>query len=100
MDRIERVRMVAEQQGVSLAEYLVLHISTAFAMTAEEAGGFVTKSLQKSAYADVDGAAAVQSCIVKGWVGFSPSGRLILVGAGLNLAHAISAELTTPPSGG
>jgi hypothetical protein len=59
MNRLEFVRTVAERNGVSLAEYLVMHISMAFAMTAEEAGGFVTKSLEKSAYENTGGAPAV-----------------------------------------
>lgn len=96
MTRLDRVKAIAGKHGVTLAEYLVLHIATAFVMTPEEAGGFVVKSLAQSPHADPSAGEAVKACLDKKWVGVSATGMLVLAPGGMALAHAIANELTMP----
>jgi hypothetical protein len=84
---------VAEQQGLPLAEYLVLYLGTGFSMSREEAARVVTKSLARSAHMDVNGAAAVQSCLDKGLATVSQANLLVLSHAGIALAYTIANEL-------
>jgi hypothetical protein len=71
MTRLENIRVIAAKRGVSLAEYLLLHIATAFAMTPDEAVGFLTMTLAKTPYADGNGGEALRLCTEKGWVAVS-----------------------------
>jgi hypothetical protein len=94
MTRFERVRAIAAKYDVSLAEYLLVHIATAFAMTPGEAIASLTTMLAKTPYANLDGAEAFKRCAEKGLVTISPAGLLKLTEAGMVLAHAIAIELT------
>jgi hypothetical protein len=96
MNRIELVKKVAEKYGTSLAEYLILHVATAFAMTAQEASGFLVKMLAHSNYASVNCDEAIEACVQKGWVSVSREKRLVLTAEGRALAHKIGGELTQP----
>lgn len=93
MTRIERVRTVAEKHGATLAEYLLLHIAAAFAMTEQEAAVFCSGALSKSNHANTDCHKALQSCLQKGWVVLSPAGRVTLTKTGMAVAHPIADEL-------
>lgn len=96
MTRLERVRIVAEKHGTTLAEYLVLHIATAFAMTDQEAAIFCSGALSKSNYANTDCHKALQSCLEKNWVRLSPAGKVVLTETGMAIAHPIADELMRP----
>jgi hypothetical protein len=99
MTGLDFVRAVSEKHGVLLAEYLVLHIATAFVMTAEETAAFVTTFLARSGTsASVSGLATVQTCIDKGWVALSPAQMLVLTHDGLTLTHLIGNELKARPT--
>jgi hypothetical protein len=96
MTRLDLVRSVAERYGLSVAEYLVLHIAMAFAMTPEEASAFVVKSIAKSAHADGRCHEAVTNCFERRLVKLSSSGMVKLTTEGAVLVQKITTELTTP----
>jgi hypothetical protein len=100
MTRFERVRVIAAKQGVSLAEYLLLHIATAFAMTPDEAVEFLTKTLAKTPYADGNGEEALRLCTENGWVAVSCANFLQLTEEGRAMVHVIAKELTAPTDSG
>jgi hypothetical protein len=86
MTGIDRVRADAERRGLSLPEYLLLHVATEFAMTPEQAAGCITKA------AAVDSQAALESCVQKGWVGVSRTGTLVLTNAGMAARASVVME--------
>ena len=100
MTRFERVREIATKYNATLAEYLVLHIATAFAMTPEQAAASIKTMLASTPHADTDNPEAIRQCMEKGWVRISPAGMLQLTEAGLAIVHAIGAELTAPSASG
>jgi hypothetical protein len=94
MDRIDRVRVIAEKYGATLGEYLLLHIAAAFAMTQVQAADFVSKSLAGSAHAKDDIDAAMKSCFEKGWLELSPAKKLVLTQGGRTITHWVAGDLT------
>jgi hypothetical protein len=94
--RFERVRVISAKYGATLAEYLVLHIATTFAMTPEQAAASLTTMLAKTPHADMDGPEAIRLCAEREWVRVTPAGLLQLTEAGLAIAHGIGKELTAP----
>ena len=96
MTRFERIREIATKHGATLAEYLVLHIATAFAMTPEQAATSLTTMLAKTPHADMDGPEAIRRCMEKGWVRITPANLLQLTEAGMAIVSAIGKELTAP----
>jgi hypothetical protein len=96
MNRIDKVKAVAEKHGATLGEYLALHIATAFPMRDEEAANLMAKALAGSAHANIDCHAAIQNCFYKAWMERTPAGMLALTRSGRMVAHEIAGELTEP----
>jgi hypothetical protein len=94
MRRLDRINSIATRYSLTVAEYLVLHIATAFVMTPEQATTFLAKSLEKSSYTTTNATDPVKACYEKGWVGVTPAGMLVLTTSGMGVAHVIGAELT------
>lgn len=100
MARLEPVPVNASKHGVSVPEYLLLQMVSAFVTTADDAVAFLTKMLAKTPCADTHGLHALRLCAEKGWVTLSEQNFVQLTEAGAAMLRVIRNDPTAPPEPG
>jgi hypothetical protein len=97
MTRLDRIQIISEKHGASLAEYVVLDIISNFGMNAEEVAGYASKILQGSPYDNASCEAAVASCVARFWLSQRGS-LLVLTDNGSIVRKTISKEVRQLPA--
>jgi hypothetical protein len=84
--RIMQLQVAAFRHRIPLSQSLALHIVNEFVMDAAAIASYLTKILE-----GVDGEAAVQDCLDKGWLVELPTGTLVLTKDGRRTLGELSA---------
>jgi hypothetical protein len=96
MNRLDRIEIISEKHGASLAEYVVLDIISNFGMSAEEAVVYASKILHGSPDEKSNCEAAVANCVARSWL--RPRGSiLVLTSDGSTLRRTIATEVCQLP---